>query len=120
VLRAWDEQRAEAWARGDPALLAALYAPGSRAGRRDRAMLEAWTSRGLVVRGLRTQLLEVRTVRRSPSAWTLRVTDRQAGGVAVGPGVRRSLPVDAATTRTVVLHRLGGRWRVAAVSTFDG
>jgi hypothetical protein len=115
VLRAWDAQRAEAWARGDPSLLAALYTPGSVAGRRDRAMLRAWVSRGLVVRGLRTQLLAVREVRRSRASWTLRVTDRLTGGVAVGPGVRRPLPVDAATTHTVVLHRLGGRWLVASV-----
>ena len=115
VLRAWDAQRAGAWARGDPSLLAALYTPGSVAGRRDRAMLRAWVSRGLVVRGLRTQLLVVREVRRSRASWTLRVTDRLTGGVAVGPGVRRPLPVDAATTHIVVLHRVGGRWLVASV-----
>jgi len=116
VLRAWDAQRSRAWARGDPRLLSALYAPGSVAGRRDRAMLRAWTSRGLVVRGLRTQLLSVHEVSRSRSSWTLRVTDRLVGGEAVGPGVRRPLPVDAATTRTVVLRRLDGRWLVASVT----
>ena len=115
VLRAWDAQRAEAWARGDPGRLAALYTPGSEAGRRDRAMLRAWLARGLVVRGLRTQLLSVREVRRSRASWTLRVTDRLSGGVAVGPGIRRPLPVDAATTHIVVLHRLDGRWLVASV-----
>jgi hypothetical protein len=120
VLRAWDARRAEAWARGDPRVLATLYAPGSMAGRHDRAMLRAWTSRGLVVRGLRTQLLAVRELSRSPSTWTLRVTDRLAGGVAVGPGVRRALPVDAATTRTVVLRWLEGQWRVASVLTTGG
>jgi hypothetical protein len=115
VLRAWDAQRSRAWALGDPRLLSALYAPGSVAGQRDRAMLRAWTSRGLVVRGLRTQLLAVHEVHRSRTSWTLRVTDRLTGGVAVGPGARRPLPLDAATTRTVVLHRLDGRWRVASV-----
>ena len=116
VLRAWDAQRSRAWARGDPRLLAALYAPDSVARQRDRSMLGAWLTRGLVVRGLRTQLLSVREVSRSRSAWTLRVTDRLVGGVAVGAGVRRPLPVDAATTRTVVLRRLDGRWVVASVA----
>jgi len=115
VLRAWDAQRSRAWARGDPATLADLYAPGSVAGQRDRAMLRAWVARGLVVGRLHTQLLAVREVSRSRSTWTLRVTDRLVGGVAVGPGVRRPLPVDAATTRTVVLRRVDGRWLVASV-----
>jgi hypothetical protein len=95
--------------------LSTLYTRDSLAGRRDRAMLRAWTSRGLVVRGLRTQLLAVRELSRSASTWTLRVTDRVAGGVAVGPGLRRTLPVDAASTRTVVLRRVDGRWVVASV-----
>ena len=33
VLRAWDERRAAAWARGDPAALSELYVAGSRTGR---------------------------------------------------------------------------------------
>jgi hypothetical protein len=89
LLRAWDARRAEAWARGDPRLLSALYTPGSVAGRRDRAMLRAWLARGLVVRGLQTQLLEVREVRRAASTWTLLVTDRLVGGFAVGTRVPR-------------------------------
>jgi hypothetical protein len=117
VLRAWDARRAEAWARGDPGLLAKLYTPRSVAGRRDRAMLRAWVTRGLVVRELRTQLVAVRELRRTRSTWTLQVTDRLAGGVAVGRGVRRPLPVDEATTRIIELRRMGGQWRVAAVST---
>jgi hypothetical protein len=116
LLRAWDAARAEAWARGDPRLLSSLYTPGSAAGRRDRAMLRAWSERGLVVRDLRTQLLSVRELSHTPSTWTLRVTDRLAGGTAVGEGVRRPLPTDAATTRTVELRLVGGRWRIAAVA----
>ncbi len=116
VLRAWDARRAEAWARGDARLLSRLYTRDSVARRRDRAMLRAWTGRGLVVRGLQTQLLAVRELRRTPWTWTLQVTDRLAGGVAVGSGVRRPLPRDEATTRTIEFRRVGGRWLVAAVS----
>jgi hypothetical protein len=78
-------------------------------------MLRAWRARGLVVDNLRTQLLSVREVGRSATAWTLLVTDRVLGGVAVGEGVVRALPRDEPTTRTVRLRLLDGRWRVAAV-----
>jgi len=115
VVRAWDDARAEAWARGDPLRLAALYTPASVAGRRDVAMLRTWTARGLVVRGLRTQLLSVRELGRTLTIWTLLVTDRLAGGVAVGRGERRPLPRDGVSVRTVRLRLLDGRWRVAAV-----
>lgn len=123
VLGAWDAARAEAWARGDPALLRRLYVPGSRAGERDRAMLRAWVARGLRVRGLSTQLLSVRSVRRTHASWTLVVTDRVAAGRVVvrgslrgrGPGAPRSLPAGAPSTRTVVLRRVEGGWRVASV-----
>jgi hypothetical protein len=115
VIRAWDAQRADAWARGDPRGLTALYSPGSLAGRRDVAMLRAWLARGLVVRGLHTQLVSVEELAHTPSTWTLRVIDRLVGGVAVGRGVRRPLPRDEATTRTVRLRLLDGVWRVASV-----
>lgn len=115
VLRTWDVLRAEAWARGDPRRLATLYTPLSVAGRHDRAMLRAWAARGLVVRGLRTQLLAVQVLAHTRSSWTLRVTDRLVGGLAVGPGVRRPLPRDGATTRTVRLRLVDGAWLVASV-----
>ncbi len=115
VLTAWDAQRAEAWARGDPKLLATLYTRGSVAGRHDRAMLRAWASRGLAVRDLRTQLLAVHELRHTASTWTLLVTDRLVSGEAVGSGVRRPLPRDGASTRVVRLRLVAGEWRVAAV-----
>ena len=115
LLRVWDAQRAGAWARGDPRMLRRLYTPGSAAGRHDRAMLRAWADRGLVVRGLRTQLLSVDVLRRTSSTWTLLVTDRLVGGTAVGAGVRRALPRDEPTTRRVTLRSVAGEWRVASV-----
>ncbi len=114
ALRSWDSQRAEAWAAGDVAALASLYTPASVAGRRDVAMLRAWTARGLVVRDLRTQLLAVDVLAHTRSTWTLRVTDRLVSGVAVGPDVRRPLPRDEPTTRTVRLRLVDGAWCVAS------
>ena len=88
-LRAWDARRAAAWASADRAALRALYVPGSVAGRRDVAMLDAWTARGLRVRGLRMQVLAARVRVHRDARVVLRVTDRVARAVAVGPGVRR-------------------------------
>lgn len=119
VLAAWDEQRAAAWGSGDGAALARLYVAGSGAGRRDRQMLAAWSGRGLRVRGMATHVLALDVVERRPAPrprlLRLRVTDRLVGAVAVGGGVRRVLPTDRATTRSVVLRRSGGAWRVVSV-----
>ncbi len=115
VLHAWDVRRAEAWARGDLQALRDLYAPGSVAGRRDAAMLRAWTERGLRVRGMRMQVLAADVRARSRHRLTIAVTDRLATAVAVGGGTRVSLPRDVASTRTIVLTRAAGEWRVASV-----
>ena len=115
VLRAWDVRRAAAWADGDAAAVGSLYTPGSDAGRGDRAMLRRYAERGLRVRGLRMQVIEVSLRSRSVGRIVLDVTDRVAGGVVVGPGVRTRLPTDRATRRIVVLRRVAGEWRVDAV-----
>lgn len=116
LLHAWDERRAAAWASGDPGELRELYATGSLAGRRDRAMLRAWSARGLRVEGLEMQLIAVRVRVWTADRVVLVVTDRLVGGVAVGAGVRRPLPHDDASTRVVALARVAGEWRVDAVS----
>lgn len=117
VLRAWDERRSRAWAAGDPGALRSLYTAGSRAGRADRSMLRRWSERGLRVEGLRMQVLAVRVRARSPVRLVLLVTDRVAGGVAVGrAGVRVHLPRDRASTREVTLRLVAGEWRVGRVT----
>jgi hypothetical protein len=120
VLRDWDERRAAAWARGDPGALLSLYTAESSAGAHDLAMLTAWRDRGLRVTGLRTQLLAVDDLGRTADRWRLRVTDRVVGGTAVGPDVRRTLPADRPSTRTVVLRRVLGEWRVESVREGGG
>lgn len=115
VLAAWDRRRAEAWAGGDLQALAGLYAPGSRAGREDVAMLRRWTARGLRVSGLRMQVREVTAHDLAGERWELEVTDRLAGGLAVGRGIRAALPRDGWSTRRIVLERVAGQWRVASV-----
>ncbi len=116
VLHAWDRRRARAWAAADPHALAALYVPGSAAGRVDVALLRSYRSRGVRVVGLRMQVLSVRVLSRTPRRWRLRITDRLAGAVAVGAGRRLRLPRGAAATRLITLARAGReRWRVADV-----
>jgi len=115
VLHAWDVRRARAWARGDRAELRDLYVPGSLAGRRDVAMLDAWDERGLRVLGMRMQLLSADVRLETADRVRLVVTDRLASAVAVGRGTRVVLPRDAASTRTVLLRRWAGEWRVAEV-----
>lgn len=116
VLAAWDARRARAWARGDVAGLAALYAEGSRAGRADVRLLRRYRDRGLRVEGLSTQVLALDVLQRSPRRLVLVVTDRVVGGVAVGGAVLVALPRDRASTRRVKLIRApGSSWQVVEV-----
>lgn len=116
LLAAWDARRAAAWAAGDADALGRLYTPASAAGRADVAMLRRWSGRGLRVTDLRMQVLAVDVRAASPGRWELDVTDRLAGGVAVGAGRRTTLPRDGWSTRRIVVQRVAGAWRVAAVS----
>jgi hypothetical protein len=117
VLHAWDARRAEAWKSGDPQELAALYAAGSEAGAADVALLHRYVARGLVVRDMRTQVLGARVLVARPGRLELEVTDRLAGATAVSlDGAAARLPRDAATTRRLVLRRVGARWLMVSVS----
>ena len=120
VLHAWDRRRAAAWAAGDESALAALYTAGAPAGQADRALLRRYTSRGLLVREMRMQVLRARVLALRPRLLELEVTDRLAGGTVIrsgAPAAARRLPVDAATTHVLTLRRIGGAWLMARVST---
>lgn len=113
VLRAWDAARADAWLRGDVDALAALYAPRSRAGAHDVAMLRRWNARGRRVTRLTTQVLRLRVVHEGPRRLVLVVTDRAARAESG----RTLLPVDLPTTRRIELVRGGAAgWLVGGVS----
>jgi hypothetical protein len=122
VLERWDRQRAAAWAAGDVDALARLYTRGSSARLADVALLRQYAARGLVVRGMRMQLLRARVLVSRPRRLELEVTDRLAGATAVRlrPSAEAAaswrLPVDVATTRELVLRRIGQRWLMARVS----
>ncbi|WP_110240117.1 hypothetical protein [Nocardioides gilvus] len=110
VVRAWDAQRSRAWASGSLSELEGLYVDGSRAGRRDAAMLRAYVDRGLVVEGLDVQLISVEEVRRGQKSMVLDVTDRVHAGRVVGEGVEQVLPRDGADTRRLVFRLVEDRW----------
>ena len=112
VLRAWDEQRAAAWAEGDIGALRDLYVDG--AGAVDVRLLRRYADRGYRVEGMTTQLLAVDVLERTPARWRLRVTDRLASAVAVRGRERIRLPRDRADAYVITLVRgADGRWRVA-------
>ena len=115
VLRVWDAARERAWTSGDPEALRRLYTPRSLAGRRDVAMLEAWSARGVRLTTLSTQVLRLQVVDERERRLVLVLTDRVARAEADGV----PLPADRPTTRRLVLVRPDGAdapWRVAAVS----
>ncbi len=112
LLRAWDRQRARAYARGDPAALSELYVEGSRTGAADVAVLRGYRDRRLRVTGMHTQVLGADVVRRSDHRLVLEVTDVLAGAVATSGDGRWSLPHDRPSSRRVVLRRVAGEWRV--------
>ena len=114
VLRRWDASRAAAWAAGDVAALRALYRPESVAGASDVWRLQQYVDRGLVVDGMRTQVLSAELTRWARRRVTLVVTDRLAVAEAVdSTGGRHRLPRDLASTTTVTLVRHRGDWQVA-------
>jgi len=116
VLARLDRRRALAYAAADPGLLRSVYVPGSPVLRRDRRLLARYARRGLHVRGLRTQVEDLRVRARRPGHVVLLVRDRVAGGTVAGPGHRRPLPADDLDSRLLRLRRVDrGVWLVAAV-----
>jgi hypothetical protein len=119
VLHDWDARRAAAWSAGDAAALARLYTARSTAGRADVTLLHRYAARGLLVRGMRMQILGARVLTVRPRVIVLEVVDRLDDAVVVrvgDPAVTRRLPVDAATTHRLELRLVDSRWRMADVS----
>jgi hypothetical protein len=121
VLRRWDLRRAAAYADTDPRLLHSLYTPGSEAGRRDRALLERYAERGLVVRGVLPQIRSVALTWHRPGRLRVEVQERypkllvrRSAGTGEDSGVRR-LGESRYRARAVELRRSADGWRVAAV-----
>lgn len=121
ILRAWDAERAAAYATGSVVRLRALYTPGSRAGEDDVRLLQKYLDRGLRVIDMRTQVFRIEVIGGdledpgSQDELRLHVTDRLVGARVVGAGSPTPLPRDRASTTEVVLRRIAGQWLVDEV-----
>lgn len=115
VLRAWDTQRAEAYATADVRALKALYLPDSAAGANDVALLKQYAARGLRIEGMSTQIFGIEIVDHARERLELSVTDRLASAIAVGDDVRQVLPRDEVDTRRISLRLVDDRWVVDEV-----
>jgi eukaryotic-like serine/threonine-protein kinase len=114
TLGALDQARSAAFARGDPARLRAVYAPGAPALHRDQQVLARLRGAGLRAEGLRLTATSVATADRSPDRVRLAVTDVMPPYrlVDVGGAVVAERPGRGARSWTVVLARAGDRWLV--------
>ncbi len=119
VLRDWDAARARAWAYGDVVALRRLYPPGSAVGGADVGLLRRYLARGLVVTGMRRQLLAERVVRADGTRVVLRVTDRLVGARAVSTDSSTTLPASAPRAWGLALRLGEGRWWMASVRPTD-
>ena len=123
VLHVWDRRRAAAWAHGDAAALGRLYVTGSRARSADLALLRHYTDRGLVVSGLRMQVLRARVLVDRRRVLVLEVTERLATARAAPAAVlsaSRALPAGRVSTHLVRFRKVGAAWLVAAVTSPRG
>jgi hypothetical protein len=113
-----DALRAKAFADGDTAELAAVYAPGVAAYSSDVTTLQSLASRGLHAEGFAATVEHVSVESSTPSTERLRVIDQLTGyrlvdasGNVVGAGSARP-----ARRFTMDLVNVGGSWRVAAIN----
>ena len=118
TLRALDQARSAAFARGDPAGLRAVYAPGAPALDRDQQVLARLLGAGLRAEGLRLAATSVTAADRSedrpPDRVRLSVTDVMPPYrlVDTGGAVVAERPGRGVRSWTVVLARAGDRWLV--------
>jgi len=117
VLRTLDLARAEAWRRGDPAALGAVYAAGSPLLRADRADLRAYTDRGLRVAGASTTYDLVEVLSSGADRVRLLAVDQLGSTRAVSSvtGRTRALPRDDRARHLITLRQTPDGWRIAAV-----
>lgn len=122
TLRALDGRRSTAFARGDAGMLRGVYANASTPLATDLATLRAYSRRGLRVRGLHLELVDVRERSRSPTKAVLRVTDRLDGYRIVKAGGRlvRREPGRGEVTWRMTLRRSHHGWRIDAIRRVDG
>lgn len=118
VLRWWDAERADAYARGDVDALRALYAPGAEVARSDVAVLDSYTARGLLVHGLAFEVVAAVVVEESAAHLVVEVEDRllRARVLSTEGEVVATLPGRGLAERTLTFERDAARWRIADIT----
>ena len=118
VLDGLDAARAEAFAAGDPALLAEVYAPGSPGLASDTALLQDLRGRGQTAHGLRHEVRSVEVLAVAGDTARLRVVDvlasyeiRDAAGDPAGQGAPRG-----EQELDVELVRTPAGWRLVSIT----
>lgn len=112
-----DEVRAEAFAGGEPGLLAQVYVRGSRARTTDAAMIADYARRGGRVVGADLRILSCDVLAESSRRVRLDVVDRLGPArIAWDDGSSTALPRDEPSRRVVTLVRTPEGWRIEAVS----
>jgi hypothetical protein len=117
VLDRLDAARAQAFAAGDPARLAEVYAPGSAGLAADAALLRSLVDRGETAEGVRHGVRSVELLDEHPSRVRLRVVDVLAGYSVLDEGgvlIHRALP-RGPQTFLVDLQSTPVGWRLVEV-----
>jgi hypothetical protein len=114
-----DALRASAFAAGQAAPLASVYARGVSAYSSDVTTVRSLVSRGLRARGFAAVVERVTVERRTPTTEQLRVVDRLSAYtlVDVRGRIRGRGQARPARAFTMDLTGLGGRWRITAITT---
>lgn len=111
-----DLQRSLAWSASSAEAVESLYVEPAAA-TADRAALQQWIDRGLVLESAMLVAGSCRVVAESPGQVRLDVVDRLAPTRAVdASGRATTLPVDSWSGRDVVLQQVDGAWRYAEVT----
>ena len=118
VLGRLDQARSAAFAEGDPALLADVYAPGSPALRRDQDVLMQLRAADHTTRGVRLESQSVQVVNASSRGAVLEVVDVMPAYelVAADGSVTSRRPGRTAARWSVTLTLVDKVWRVLDVS----
>jgi len=120
VLTRLDATRETAYRTGEPALLRHVYVSGSPVLRRDRRLLAAYERRGVRLRGVRLELVQVQLRDRDRRVVRLSVVDRLQRPVAHTAVGKLALPQDLPTRRVITLAASHDGWRIAAVRRLAG
>jgi hypothetical protein len=115
VLAGLDQARATAFARGDPGLLAAVYAAGSADLKADTERLRHLVSQHQRADGLTHELVSVRVVQAGRDRVTLEVLQRLRAYVLRGPGSPRTVAAGPVQRQGFSLVRTGTGWRITDI-----